>query len=179
MTKQSVFIATSLDGFIARADGDIEWLNEVDSLSGEDYGYSEFISTIDAVVMGRHSFEKVMEFDKWLYDLPVIVLSSRSVEIPEKFSEYVTKMSGTPAEIVARLSDEGYEHLYVDGGKTIQQFLRNGYIQKMIITHIPILLGDGIPLFRLLEKELKLEHITTKTFANGLVQSNYIIDHHF
>lgn len=177
MPKQSVFIATSLDGFIARSNGDIDWLNQIDSLSGEDYGYKEFTSTIDAMVMGRHTFEKVMSFDNWPYDLPVVVLSSRAIEIPEKFREHVLKMSGSPNDIVDRLSDEGYEHLYIDGGKTIQQFLRAGYIQKMIITRIPILIGDGIPLFGSLDKDLKLEHLSTNTFANGLVQSSYSVVH--
>lgn len=177
MARQSVYIATSLDGFIARSNGDIEWLNEVDSLSGEDYGYKEFISITDALVMGRNTFEKVMDFDKWPYNLPVVVLSSRQIEIPEKFGKHVSIMSGPPSDIVDRLSSDGYEHLYIDGGKTIQQFLRAGYIQKMIITRIPILIGDGIPLFGSLDKDLKLEHLSSKSFANGLVQSSYRVDH--
>lgn len=166
-----------MDGFIARSNGDIEWMKEIDSLSGEDYGYKEFTSTIDALVMGRHTFEKVMDFDKWPYDLPVVVLSSRQIETLEKFRKHVSKMSGPPSDIVGRLSAEDYEHLYIDGGKTIQQFLHAGYIQKIIITWIPILIGDGIPLFGALEKDLKLEHISTNTYDNGLVQSSYIVDH--
>ena len=177
MKKQSVFIATSLDGFIARPDGNIDWLTEEKPSAGEDYGYNDFIASIDALVMGRHSFEKVLSFDQWPYKNKVIVLSSQSLNIPNRFQKQVSHLSGSPQEIVDQLAEEGYEHLYIDGGKTIQQFLRAGFIQKMIITRIPVLIGEGIPLFGPLEQDIKLEHIKTKAYDNGFVQSRYAVNH--
>ncbi len=176
MRKQSVFIATSLDGFIARRNGDIDWLTENEQ-SDEDYGYSEFIASIDALVMGRYTFEKVLSFGKWPYKGPVIVLSTRSIEIPKRLSQ-VQQFSGSPAEIVDQLAGKGYNHLYVDGGKTIQGFLRAGFIQKLTITRIPVLIGEGIPLFGRVEKDVRLEHLSTKTYQNGFVKSRYRIIHH-
>lgn len=176
MKKQSVFIATSLDGFIARSNGDIDWLTEGEEFSG-DFGYSDFIASIDAVVIGRHTFEKVLSFGKWPYNLHVAVLSSRTLKIPDRLQQKISHLSGSPAEIVSQLAGEGYEHLYIDGGKTIQQFLRAGLIQEMTITQIPILIGDGIPLFGPVEKDITLDHIATKTYDNGLVQSRYAVNH--
>lgn len=176
MKKQSVFIATSLDGFIARSNGDIDWLTEGEEASG-DFGYDEFIASIDALVMGRHSFEKVLSFDTWPYDLPVVVLSSQTLEIPGQLQQKVSHLSGSPTRIVNQLAGKGYEHLYIDGGKTIQQFLRAGFIQEMTITQIPILIGEGIPLFGPVEKDIKLKHIATKTYDNGFIQSRYAVNH--
>lgn len=176
MKKQSVFIATSVDGFIARSNGDIDWLTEGEGSSGE-FGYNDFIASIDAIVMGRHTFEKVLSFGKWPYDLHVVVLSSQTPEIPDKLRQKVSHLSGSPAEIVNQLGGEGYDNLYIDGGKTIQQFLRAGFIQDMIITQIPVLLGEGIPLFGPVEKDIKLNHIFTKSFDNGFVQSRYVVTH--
>lgn len=173
--KASVFIATSLDGFIARENGGLDWLPGIGTgPAEEDYGYKEFMDSVDALVMGRHSYEKVLTFGQWPYeDKPVVVLSSRSVDIPEKIAPWVTSMSGAPAEIVARLSEQGKKHLYVDGGKTIQTFLDARLIQQLIITRIPILLGSGIPLFGPLRRDVNLRHAGTRQYASGLVQSTY------
>ena len=181
--RASVFIATSLDGFIARTDGDIDWLDgpqrgEQDSVGpdedGEDHGYQEFIETVDFLVMGRNSFEKVLSFGvAWPYEKPVVVLTRRPLDIPDELAACVEVMSGSPADIVARLRKRGAQHLYVDGGKTIQTFLDAGLIQRLVITRIPILLGDGIPLFGPLSKDIPLRHIATRTFEGGLVQSEY------
>lgn len=177
MNKQSVFIATSLDGFIARPDGNIDWLTKEKPSAVEDYGYSNFIASIDALVMGRHSFEKVLSFDQWPYKNKVIVLSTQSLDIPNRLQKQVNHLSGSPEEIVDQLAEEGYEHLYIDGGKTIQQFLRAGFIQEMTITQIPVLIGEGIPLFGPVEKDIKLNHVMTKSFDNGFVQSRYAVNH--
>ncbi len=178
-STQSVFIATSIDGFIARSDGNIDWLLEHDNResSNEDYGYSEFIDSVDAIAMGRNSFDKVLSFDKWPYTKKVVVLTHRPLEISDELSDKVETASGTPQEIVSSLAEQNLNHLYVDGGKTIQQFLNAGLIQEMIINQIPVLIGEGIPLFGPVKNDIKLEHITTKTFDGGLVQSRYKVDH--
>ncbi len=179
--KASVYIATSLDGSIAREDGSLDWLegsgeevSKDDKPQNEDYGYKAFMDSVDALVMGRNTFEKVLGFGGWAYgEKPVIVLSSRSLQIPEHLSKTVEAMSGSPEEVVARLSERGMKHLYVDGGVTVQRFLRAGLIQRLIITRIPVLIGAGIPLFGPLEQDIKLRHIRTQSYPSGFVQSEY------
>jgi dihydrofolate reductase len=169
--KASVFIGTSLDGFIARENGDLDWLPGYSD--GEDYGYEEFAAGVDAVVMGRNTYEKVVTFGEWPYGKKtVIVLSHAPLRIPGQLTS-VESMSGTPAEIVSRLSKRGLKHLYVDGGKTIQTFLEAGLIQELTITRVPVLIGRGIPLFGPLKKDIPLRHIETRHFPDGLVQSRY------
>lgn len=173
--KASVFIATSLDGYIARENGDIDWLSVAEGEgSDEDYGYQDFIDSVDILVMGRNSYEKVLSFGQWPYgNKPVVVLTSRSLKIPDDLAETVEAKSSSPAELVKQLSERGARHAYIDGGKTIQGFLAAGLIQQIIITRIPILIGGGIPLFGPLNKDIKLRHIETRSFASGLVQSRY------
>lgn len=173
--KASVFIATSLDGYIARENGDIDWLPAAGGEgSDEDYGYQKFMDSVDVLVMGRNSFEKVLTFGKWPYgNKQVVVLSSRPLQIPDDIADTVENKSSSPGELVKQLSMRGAKHLYIDGGKTIQGFLATGLIQQIIITRIPILIGNGIPLFGPLIKDIKLRHIETRTFASGLVQSRY------
>jgi dihydrofolate reductase len=172
--KATVFIATSLDGFIARPNGDIDWLGEP-SEGGEDYGYKKFMDTVNVLVMGRNTFEKVLTFGgSWPYGTkPVVVLSSRALDIPKRIPTSVEAMSCSPAELVERLSARGAKHLYIDGGRTIQRFLDSGLIQRLIITRIPVLIGSGIPLFGPLERDIKLQHIETRAFPGGLEQSEY------
>lgn len=174
-TRVSVYIATSLDGFIARPDGDIEWLHEVEPIGGDDdAGYGAFFDSIDVLVMGRGSFEKVLEFDPWPYgSKPVVVLSKSLAEIPEKLRDSV-RIDASPAqEFVEKLSSEGYKRMYLDGGKVIQSFLREGLVDDMVLTTIPVLIGEGRPLFGALDKDIKLRHISTKSWDNGMVQSKY------
>ncbi|MEO5815984.1 MAG: dihydrofolate reductase family protein [Gemmatimonadaceae bacterium] len=168
----SVFIATSVDGFIAREDGALDWLPE----HSESHGYDEFMATIDAIVMGRKTFETVLGFGAWPFDkVRVIVLSSRASELVAPEGAMCEMMCGTPREIVERLAERGMKHLYIDGGVTIQRFLEAGLIQRAIITRIPILLGDGIPLFGSLSRDVRLEHVATRSYPSGLVQSEYAI----
>lgn len=171
----SVFIATSLDGFIARANGDIEWLSGDSSQgSGEDYGYQVFFDSIDTLVMGRATFEQVLNFGEWPYrGKSVVVLSRSRGQVPEHLTGMAEIMSGEPEELLQRLAERGTRHVYVDGGATIQCFLRAGLIDEMIITRIPILIGQGLPLFGRLVKDIHLEHIETRSFKSGLVQSRY------
>lgn len=170
--KASVFIATSLDGFIARTNGDLDWLP---AGGGEPHGYDEFIASVDALVIGRKTYETVLAFETWPYgQKPVFVLSTRALA-PAPPGAVVEHMSGDPAEIVSRLAARGIRHIYVDGGITIQRFLQAGLLQRLIITRIPVLLGVGIPLFGNLPHDIRLEHVTTRAFAGGLVQSEYTV----
>ncbi len=171
----SVYIATSLDGFIARANGDLDWLPSPQGPEGEDYGYGEFMKTVDVIVMGRGTYEKVLTFGAWPYETPVVVLSSRKVALPANAPASIEAMSGSPADVVARLESRGLEHAYVDGGVTIQRFLEAGVIQRLIITRVPVLIGSGIPLFGPLTRDIPLQHVETRTFPNGLVQSEYLM----
>ncbi len=173
--RMSVFIAVSLDGMIARTNGDIDWLTATSHLiPGEDFGYGSFISTVDALLMGRRSFEKVLTFGEWPYgDLPVYVLSNTLTEIPNHLPEHVQRISGSMEQTIQTLKSSGYQHVYVDGGKTVQSALRAGAIDHMIITRIPILIGEGISLFGSLDSDIHLKHVKTVTFKNGLIQSLY------
>jgi dihydrofolate reductase len=167
----SVFIGVSVDGFIARANGDLDWLPEG---GGEPHGYDEFISSVDALVIGRNTFEKVLTFEAWPYGYKrVVVLSSRPLDLTQAVGGVVEQMSGPPAEIASKLAATGAHHLYVDGGITIQRFLRAGLIQRLIITRVPVLIGDGIPLFGTLPRDIRLRHIATRQYPSGLVQSEY------
>ncbi len=167
----SVFIATSVDGFIARPNGDLDWLP---AGGGEDHGYNEFIASVDAIVLGRKSFEKVLTFDPWPYgDKRVVVLSSRPVDVSAARGGVVEQMAGPPTEIVSRLAASGAHHLYIDGGITIQGFLRAGLIHRLVITRVPVLIGDGIPLFGTLPSDMRLRHVVTRHYPSGLVCSEY------
>lgn len=171
--RASVFIATSLDGYIARLDGALDWLPEG---GGEPHGYDEFMATVDALVIGRKTFETVLAFEAWPYGTkPVFVLSSQPGRLQAPKGALCEFLSGPPEEVVARLEQRGLGHLYVDGGITVQGFLRAGLIQRFIITRVPVLLGSGIPLFGALPWDLRLEHVATRSFKSGLVQSEYLI----
>ena len=169
--KASVFIATSLDGYIARQDGGLDWL----PVDGEAHGYDEFMATVDAIVIGRKTFEVVLAFHAWPYGKkPVIVLSSNFSALKAPDGAVCDFTSGTPQEIVSRLAQLGINHLYIDGGVTIQRFLHAGLIQHMTITRIPVLLGSGIPLFGPLPHDIRFQHIATRSFPSGMVQSEYV-----
>ena len=176
--KCSVFIATSMDGFIARQDGGLDWLPGSDGESSEtdeDHGYSEFFASIDALVMGRHTYEMVCSFGEWPYTKEVIVMSRAYPRELVELREGVKGTSLSPQELLARLAENGIRHVYVDGGRTIQGFLAAGLIQEMTITRIPVLIGEGIPLFGPLDDDIQLQHLGTKAYANGLVQSRYAV----
>lgn len=170
--KASVFVGTSLDGFIARANGDLDFL---EAGGGEPHGYDEFIATVDALVIGRKTFETVLTFGSWPYgNKPVVVLSTRPLA-PTPPGAMVERMSGAPADIVSQLAARGIGHIYVDGGITIQRFLEAGLIHRLIITRVPVLIGGGIPLFGAVPRDIPLKHVATRHYASGLVQSEYLI----
>lgn len=168
--KASVFVGTSVDGFIARPDGALDFLP---ADGGEPHGYDEFIGSVDALVIGRKTYETVLAFDHWPYgDKPVFVLSAHA-PAPAPDGAVVEWLSGEPAEIVRQLEARGFTHIYVDGGITIQRFLRAGLIQRIVITRVPVLIGAGIPLFGSLPHDVLLKHFTTRSYASGLVSSEY------
>lgn len=132
------------------------------------------MNSVDVLVMGRHTFEKVLSFGQWPYgDKPVIVLSSRTLEIPTHLTSTVQHSSESPEELFQRLSKKGLQRLYIDGGITIQRFLAAGLIHDLTITVIPVLIGNGKPLFGDLTTDIELKHITTKIYDFGFIQSNY------
>jgi dihydrofolate reductase len=171
----SVFIAASLDGFIARRNGDLDWLTGASEASSpEDYGYRAFFDSVDAIVLGRNTYETALGFKEWPYaGRKVVVLSSKSPRIAANLAGKVQIWSRSPAELVQRLSEDGLRHIYVDGARTIQGFLNAGLIQEMTITRIPVLIGEGIPLFAEVERDIKFRHVETKIYPNGFVQSKY------
>ena len=168
-----VYIATSIDGYIAKKDGDISWLMEVPNSEGNDFGYSKFIEKIDAIIMGRKTFEKVLTFGDWVYSKKVFVLSNTLSQVPEKLLGKVEFKKGEVENIIEELNKKGYKNLYIDGGKTIQSFLKKDLIDEMIITRIPIILGNGISLFGEMEKEIKFDHIETEVLCDFLVKTTY------
>jgi len=171
--RASVFVGTSVDGFIARHNGDFDFLPDG---GGEPHGYNEFIATVDVLVIGRNTFDKVLTFDTWPYqDMRVVVLSNRAIDTSAIPAARVERMFGEPPDIMDRLAATGARHAYIDGGITIQQFLRAGLIQRLIITRVPVLVGQGIPLFGSLPQDLKLRHVATQAYAGGLVKSEYAV----
>jgi dihydrofolate reductase len=167
----SVFIGTSVDGFIARHNGSFDFLP---AGGGEPHGYDEFMAGVDALVIGRNTFETVLAFPDWPYgNKRVVVLSSRSIDFSAVHGGVVEQMAGPPAEIVSSLAARGVHNLYIDGGITIQRFLRAGLIERLIITRVPVLIGEGIPLFGSLPHDILLHHVATQHYPSGLVKTEY------
>lgn len=174
MITAHVFIAISLDGFIARPDGDLAWLLQRDN-GTEDHGYSTFIADKDMIVMGRGTYEKVLAFDAWPYDRPVLVLSKQLADqpVPEALQGRVRFSGLAPQQAMAELAGQGVNRVYVDGGQLIQSFLREGLVADLVITTVPVLLGSGRPLFGALSQDIDLKLISSQKFPSGLVQSTY------
>jgi dihydrofolate reductase len=169
--RVSVFVGTSVDGFIARPNGDLDFLPPD---GGEPHGYDEFIASVDTIVIGRKTFETVLTLGPWPYvKKRVVVLSSGPVDlsvVPDGAAEH---RNGSPQQIASQLASSGANHVYVDGGVTIQGFLRAGLVQHLVITRVPVLIGEGIPLFGSLPHDIRLQHVTTRQYASGLVTSEY------
>ncbi len=173
-----VFIAKSLDGYIADKDGSLEWLQNVPNPEGLDLGYRNFMNGIDAIVMGRTTYETVLGFDiDWPYSKPVFVLSRTINSVPDELTDKVEIVNGSLMKIIGSLNKRNYNNIYIDGGNTIQNFLKEGLINELIISTIPIILGGGSPLFGELSSYIELEHINTEVFLNEIVQSHYKVKH--
>ncbi|MDW3647154.1 MAG: dihydrofolate reductase family protein [Bacteroidia bacterium] len=172
--KNIVFIAKSLDGYIADKQGELDWLHAIPNPDQHDMGYNDLIAEIDAIVMGRTTFDVVCGFGgEWPYSKPVFVLSNSLKEVPEGLKEKVSILAGSPQEILGKIHELGYHKLYIDGGRTVQNFLSEDLIDELRITTIPILLGGGFPLFGDLPKPLAWEHIESKVFLKQIVQNSY------
>jgi dihydrofolate reductase len=168
--KASVFVGTSLDGYIARLDGSFGFLP---AGGGEAHGYQEFLASVDTMVIGRHTYETVLALPEWPYgNKPVFVLSTRPLP-PGPRGAVVERLAGEPGDIAAQLDARGFRHAYIDGGITIQRFLRAGLIQRLVITRVPVLIGTGRPLFGPLPHDISLKHVATRHYRSGLVQSEY------
>lgn len=169
-----IYIATSLDGFIADKNGAIDWLDMIPMTEEVQSGFTDFMNTIDALVMGRNTFETVKGFgEEWPYNKKVFIVSNSMNSIPIGYEDKADLIKGTPSDIVEQLHKRGYENLYIDGGKTIQNFLKEDLIDDMIIATIPILLGGGKPLFGELFNPQKFKLIDTKVLSNLMVQTHY------
>ena len=168
----AVFIASSLDGYIARADGGLDWLSIVER-EGEDYGYREFLGSVDALVMGRRTYDTVLGFDEWPFsDKRCIVLTHARPASPRADEEFA---SGAPAALLEQLGRQGVRRVYVDGGAVIRQFLAAGLVDELTLSVIPVILGAGIRLFEgdPLHRASSLRLIGARNFGSGLVQLRY------
>lgn len=174
MTTAHVFIATSLDGFIARPDGDIDWLLQRDD-PDEDHGYADFIADKDLVVMGRGTYEKVLTLGPWAYDRPVLVLSKQLADaaVPQALEGKVRFSDDMPCALMQALAAQGVQRIYVDGGQLVQSFLRDGLVADMVISTVPVLLGSGRRLFGALSGDIDWTLVSSRSFPSGLVQSCY------
>jgi dihydrofolate reductase len=169
----SVFCGVSVDGFLARTNHALDFL---DAGGNEPHGYEEFFSSIDVLVIGRKTFEVVLTFGKWPYGKkPVVVLSGRPLDFSTIKGGAVEQMSGEPAEVATQLKARGFKHAYIDGGITIQRFLSAGVIDRLVVTRVPVLIGEGIPLFGPVPRDITVHHVATRTYRGGLVQSEYTL----
>ncbi|GAA4272520.1 dihydrofolate reductase family protein [Aquimarina gracilis] len=184
--KCSVYIATSVDGFIAKPDGNVDWLHTAGNLEAdmgtEDMGFKAFMDSVDCMVMGRKCMEMISSMnltpDQWFYgDMRIVVLSNTLSEAPDNLKGKVEMYSGDVSNLVDTLEKEGFKHAYIDGGKTIQSFINLQLIDEIILTRIPILLGEGIPLFGKTFKNIKLEKAEAGAFPNDFVQVKYSLNY--
>jgi dihydrofolate reductase len=173
-SKNIVFIARSLDGYIAGKNGELDWLHSVPNPDGIDMGYGDLIKEVDAIVMGRTTYEVVLSFEgEWPYSKHVFVLSTTLKNVPQRLRDKVTILKGKPEEILEEVHNQGCHTLYIDGGRTIQDFMKAELIDELRITTIPILLGGGFPLFGDLNKPLHFNHIKSEVFLDQVVQDLY------
>ncbi|MDA9773815.1 dihydrofolate reductase family protein [Saprospiraceae bacterium] len=173
--KNIVFIAKSLDGFIAGKNGELDWLHATPNPDNNGMGFFALMDEVDAIVMGRTTFETVLGFGgEWPYKKHVFVLSTSIKEIPDVLAKKATILKGTSVEVLKEIHAQGHNRLYIDGGRTVQNFLRDDLVDELRITTIPILLGGGFPLFGELEESMNFEHIKTEVFLDQLVQSHYL-----
>jgi dihydrofolate reductase len=168
------FIACSLDGWIARPDGSLDWLTDLPGAEGEDYGYGPFLAGIDALLMGRATYDTVRGFDAWPYAKPVRVLTRNpgGVVIPDGAPD-VRAVSGPAPGVLAAMAAEGFGRVYVDGGQTISALLRAGLLDRITLTRVPVLLGSGVPLFSATGPEVRMTLLATRVWPNGFVQTDY------
>ncbi|GAA5216475.1 dihydrofolate reductase family protein [Corallincola platygyrae] len=171
-----VYIAQSLDGYIAGPNGELDWLEQIDNPTHDDFGFTEFMSQVDALIMGRNTYEKVLSFGQWPYDKPVYVASSQLTEIPETLNGKAFIVNGSPHQMLSKLKAEGHSAFYIDGGALIQSFIREDLIDELIITTVPVILGEGIRLFGHSEKSVRLKLTSSGVLLNQLVKTHYVVE---
>jgi len=165
----SVFIAISVDGYIARPDGSLDWLDSVQR-PGEDHGFRRFMDSVDTLVLGRRTYETALGFGAWPYAGKRCVVLTHAPPPARHGEEF---FSGAPLSLVERLAAQGARRVYVDGGAVIRAFLEAGMIDDLTLSIIPVLLGDGIPLFGRSPIEQRLLSIGSRRYESGLVQLEY------
>lgn len=169
-----VFIATSVGGYISDKNNGLDWLQSVPNPDNLDMGWGDFINRIDAIVLGRRTFEEVCSFDcPWPYPKPVFVLSNSLSSLAEEYDGKAEPINGPLSDVLATIHGKGQRQLYIDGGATIRNFLKEDLIDEMIITVLPLLLGGGSPLFGELAEPMDFEHVKTEVFLNAVVQTHY------
>ncbi|UWQ54270.1 dihydrofolate reductase family protein [Leisingera caerulea] len=175
MTTGHAFIATSLDGFVARQDHSLDWLSKQPAAENDDGGFAAFMDSVDGLVMGTGSFRTLLEFGQWPYSKPVVVLSRSLTEqdISEHLKDRVRLSTAAPADLMRGLQEEGWTRAYIDGGRLVQSFLRQGLIADLTITTVPILIGSGIPLFGALDQDIDLQVASSRILPTGMVQSKF------
>ncbi|ASO06605.1 5-amino-6-(5-phosphoribosylamino)uracil reductase [Arenibacter sp. NBRC 103722] len=173
--RNLVFIGASLDGYIADRNGGLNWLTAIPNPEQSDMGYTEFMAQVDALVMGRKTFETVCGFEgDWPYAKPIFIVSRTFDTIAEEYRDKAELVKGSLVQILEKIHNKGYHRLYIDGGVTIQNFLKEDLIDEITITTIPIVLGGGSALFSVLPKELEFTLVASKVFLDQLVQNHYI-----
>ena len=171
--KVSIYIAASIDGYIAREDDDLDWLNTVADVN-EDYGFENFMSQIDTIILGRKTYKvaiKAYKSSDWPYTNKKIIVLSKTLKT---VIDEATLYSGDLVSLINLLYSEGTNHIWIDGGNTISQFLRLGMVDNMILSIIPILLGQGIRLFDL-NQETPCRLSSSQSYPSGLVQLRYAL----
>ena len=168
--RTSVFVGASVDGFIARPNGEFDFL----SANGDGpQGFEEFYESVDCLLIGRKTYETVLRMEGWFYgEKPVFVLSSGELR-PAPEGASVERLQGEPEDIYAELAGRGYQHVYVDGGLTVQSFIRSGLIDRITVNRVPVLIGEGISIFGPVPKDVRLKHISTDYFEKGSVKTVY------
>lgn len=178
MISGHVFIATSLDGNVARKNHQLDWLNKQQT-AGEEHGFESFMDSVDGLIMGRGSYQTVLGFSEWPYRKPVVVMSRslQTSDIPVALRDRVRVTAESPRKVMATMEAEGWQRAYVDGGNLVQSFIREGLIKDVILTTIPILIGDGIRLFGELDGDIDLRLLSSTAFPSGLLRSHYELLH--
>jgi dihydrofolate reductase len=178
------YIACSLDGCIARPDGSLDWLTDLPGPEGEDYGYGAFLAGMDALLMGRATYDTVRAFAAWPYDKPVRVLTRNPDAIAPPRTDGdddrteapdLRAVSGPVEGVLAAMAAEGFGRVYVDGGQTISALVRAGLLDRLTLTRVPVLLGAGVPLFAATGPETRLTLLATRVWPNGFVQTDYAL----
>ncbi|TKF02896.1 dihydrofolate reductase [Vibrio alginolyticus] len=168
-------MAQSLDGYIAGIDGELDWLNEIENPDKNDFGFSAFMSSVDALLMGKNTYQKVASFGFWPYNKPVYVASNSLLSIDQELTDKAQLLTGSLPEMLSKLQSEGIDTVYIDGGMLIQNAIELSLLNEITVTTIPVILGKGIPLFGASSKKTKLKFEASEILLNQLVKIKYSV----